>query len=647
MKDVDRRSFLGGIATAAAAAGTVGAGTADAAPAAPVSPEKLAPPPAVLAQAETGTPSLTFTVDRWHVANPGSDHMVDVVRQLGYDYITCTPGSTFRGFQESLNNYGGNTKPELLSSTHEEISAAMAHGYYKIAGKPMGCIVHNTVGLQHASMAIYNAFVDRVPMMIFVGNLADAATRRPGVEWLHTATDVAAIVRGYVKYDTQPASLQAFGEETFKAHAMSLTPLRGPVMVVMDGDLQENPITEKVLPMPAFTPVRPPIGDPSALAQVAKALVGAQSPLIVADRMANTPAGMERLVALAETLQIPVVDQMSRLNFPSNHHLNQSFDYSLIRGADVILALEPSDLFGIVGDVADLAVRSTTMRIRPGAVVFSISALYGAPQGNWQDQERYYQPTLAIDGDAEATLPYLVEAVNNALTSARRAQNAQREAHFRDAYAKRVQANLEQATLAWDASPISVPRMMIEVWNQLKGDPNAWTYVSGMFSQGSWPHRLGGINDQSQWIGDASGAYGIGYQLPAATGAAVAVRDKGRFAVNIQADGDAMMQPGSLWTQAHHKLPILTVMHNNRAWHQEVMHLERMAARRERDPVKARIGTLIDNPAIDFAKVAQGLGVYAEGSIVEPSQLAPALARALKVVKSGHPALVDVVCQGR
>jgi thiamine pyrophosphate-dependent acetolactate synthase large subunit-like protein len=643
----DRRSFLSGIATAAAAAGAAATTPAEAAPAPAAPPAKLAPPSAVLAQAETGTPGATFTVDRWHVANPGSDYMVDIVKQLGYDYITCTPGSTFRGFQESITNYGGNAKPELLSSTHEEISAAMAHGYYKIAGKPMACIVHNTVGLQHASMAVYNAFADRVPMMIFTGNIADQATRRPGVEWYHTATDVATIVRGYIKYDTQPGSLRAWGEETYKAHAMSLTPVMGPVLVTIDGDLQEDPMGEHVPPLPKFSPVRASVADPAALAQVASALVKAQAPLIVADRMANSAAGIERLVALAETLQIPVIDQFSRLNFPSNHHLNQSFDYSLIRQADAILTLEPSDLFGIVEDVADLAVRTTSMRIKPGTVVMSISSVYNAGQGNFQDQGRFFEPTMAIAGDAEASLPYLIDAVNRAMTSERRAQNAQREAHFRDAYAKRVQANLEQAALAWDATPISTPRLMIEVWNLLKDDPTAWTYVSGMFAQGSWPHRLGGINDRRQWIGDASGAYGIGYNLPAATGAALAVRDQGRFAVNIQPDGDALMQPGSLWTQSHHKIPMLTVMHNNRAWHQEVMHLERMAARRDRDPVKARIGTLIDDPAIDYAKVAQGFGVYAEGPITQPGQLGPALTRALKVVKSGRPALVDVVCQGR
>ena len=648
MKDsrVDRRSFLAGVATAgAAAAGTAGA--AEAAPVTPPAPGKLAPPSAVLAQAETANPTTTITFDRWHVTNPGSDKMVDLIKQLDYKYITCTPGSTFRGIQESITNYGGNKNPELLSSTHEEISGAMAHGYAKAAGRPMAIIVHSTVGLQHVSMAVYNAFCDRVPMMILVGNIADEATRRPGVEWFHTATDVATIVRGYVKYDTQPASMQAWGEELFKAHSMSLTPQRGPVLVVIDGDLQEDSLSEKLIPMPKFAPVRLPVADPGALAEVAKYLVNAKSPVIVADRVSNTPAGMQQLLALAESLQIPVVDKQTRFNFPTNHHLNQTWDATLVRQADVILALEPTDLFSLVGTVPDLPHRETRMFVKPGTVVISMSSVYLAGQGNWQDQQRFYEPTMAIAGDAEASLPYLNDAVSRAITSERRAQNTQREAHYRQAFATRRQADLAEASLGWDTSPITTPRMMLASWEVMKSDPSAWTVVSSMNDMGNWLSRFGFLTDYRHWIGGSSGASGVGYGLPAATGAAVGVRDNGRFAVNFQGDGDLMMQPGSLWTQAHHKLPILTVMHNNRAWFQETMHLQRMAARRSREPENARLGTLLVEPAIDYAKVAEGFGVYAEGPITQPSQLAPALARAIKVVKSGRPALVDVVSQGR
>jgi thiamine pyrophosphate-dependent acetolactate synthase large subunit-like protein len=641
---VDRRGFLAGIATAgagAAAATGITPAPAVAAPPPVGPPQKMALPSPRLVAAETGDVSA---IDRWHVHNAGSDYMVDVLKHVGFDYVTCMPGSTFRGIQESITNYGGNSKPELLSCVHEEISAAMAHGYSKIAGKPMAILVHNTVGLQHASMAIYNAYADRVPMMVLVGNIADGATRRPGVEWFHTATDVAAIVRGYVKYDSSPASLQSFGEEVMKGHSMSLTPPNEPVVVMVDADLAEMPVGEKPLALPKFVPVRPPVADPAVLADVAKLLVNAQTPVIVADRVGRTTAGMDNLVKLAETLQIPVVDLGNRMNFPWNHHLYAAFDRQLITQADVILGLELTDLFSIVADVPDFPVRQTIMKIKPTTTVISINSMYMQGAGNYQDQQRFYEPTMAIAGDVEASLPYLIDAVNRAITSERRAQNGTRQSRFSDAFTARRTATIAQAGYGWDASPIALARMYAEVHGAVKNDD--FTIVSSTGQQGSWPQRLWDLDKHYHYCG-GSGASGVGQGLPAAVGAAIASRDQGRYSINFQGDGDALVAPGSLWTAAHHKVPLLTMMHNNRAWHQETMHLQRMANRRERQPEHAKVGTMIDNPNIDFAKLAQSFGVYAEGPITNPDQLGPAIARALKVVKNGMPALIDVVSQPR
>jgi acetolactate synthase-1/2/3 large subunit len=641
---VDRRGFLAGIATAGAGAAAAGVSPAPAAADTPPvgPPPKVAPPTGRLLAAETE--NIASQIDRWHVKNAGSDYMVDVIKHVGFDYITCMPGSTFRGLQESITNYGGNAKPELLSCTHEEISSAMAFGYAQMSGKPMAIIVHNTVGLQHASMGIYNAYAARLPMLILVGNIADGATRRPGVEWFHTATDVAAIVRGYVKYDSQPASLQSFGEEVMKATSMAMTPPYEPTLVIVDADLAEMPMEGKPLPLPKYTPVRAPIADPAVLADVAKLLVNAQNPVIIADRAARTAAGMAGLVQLAELLQIPVMDLGNRMNFPTNHHLNGSFDRTLVGQADVILGLELTDLFSIVGDVPDLPIRATTMRVKPTATVISINSMYMQGQGNYQDQQRFYNPTMPIAGDAEASLPYLIEAVNRAMTSERRAQNPTRASRFSDAFIKRRQSDLAAAAIGWDASPISVARMCAEVHAKVQGDD--FSIVSGTFYQGGAPNRLWDL-DKYYHISADGGAYGVGSGLPSAVGAALAARDAGRYSVNFQGDGDFMVAPGSLWTAAHHKIPLLTIMHNNRAWHQETMHLQRIANRRDRQPEHAKVGTLIGDPNIDYAKTAESMGVHGEGPITQPDQLGPAIARALKVVKSGMPALVDVVAQPR
>jgi acetolactate synthase-1/2/3 large subunit len=648
---VDRRAFLAGIA--AGGAGAAAAGVTPAVAAAEGAPQSAAslpsvanasaslPGPRLVAQ-ETGNPAVE--IDRWHVHNAGSDYMVDCLKHVGFDYITCMPGSTFRGLQESITNYGGNSKPELYSCTHEEISAAMAHGYAKMAHKPMAIIVHNTVGLQHASMGIYNAYADRVPMLILVGNIADGATRRPGVEWYHTATDVAAIVRGYIKYDAQPLSLQSFGEEVMKATSLALTPVQEPTLLTVDADLAELPNDEKLLPLEKFVPVRAPVADPAALADVAKLLVGAQTPVIVADRVARTPAGMALLVQLAETLQIPVVDIGNRMNFPTNHHLYAAFDRGSVAQADVILGLEVGDFFSVVGDVPDFPVRQSVLKIKPTTTTVHLSSMYLQGQGNYQDQQRFYNPTLPIAGDAEASLPYLIDAINRAVTSERKAQNTARAARFADAWTKRRQNDIATAGYGWDASPIALPRLYAELHNLVKND--AFSIVGPTSQMGSWPQRLWDL-DQPWHLNGGSGASGVGYQHPAAVGAAIAVRDQGRYAINVNGDGDFMVQPGALWTAAHHKIPLLTIVHNNRAWHQEAMHLQRIANRRERQPEHATLGTLINNPNIDYAKLAESFGVYGEGPISNPDQLGPALARALKVVKSGLPALVDVVSQPR
>jgi thiamine pyrophosphate-dependent acetolactate synthase large subunit-like protein len=284
------------------------------------------------------------------------------------------------------------------------------------------------------------------------------------------------------------------------------------------------------------------------------------------------------------------------------------------------------------------------MRIKPTTTTIHINSMYLQGEGNYQDQQRFYNPTMPIAGDAEASLPYLIEAINRAVSSERKAQNTARASHFADSWAKHRQGAIAVAGFAWDASPISVPRMFAEVHNLVKGD--AFSIVSTTGQQGSWPQRLWDL-DQPYHYNGGSGAYGVGYGMPAAVGAALAARDQGRYAINFQPDGDMMVQPGSLWTAAHHKIPLLTVMHNNRAWHQEAMHLQRIANRRERQPEHATLGTLINNPNIDFAKMAESFGVHGEGPISDPNQLGPAIARALKVVKSGLPALVDVVCQPR
>jgi len=568
--------------------------------------------------------------------------MVDVLKSVGFDYICANPGSSFRGLHESVINYGGNQRPELITCCHEESSVAMGHGYAKVEGKPLGVFAHGTVGLQHAAMAIYNAWCDRVPVYVMLGNQLDATMRRPGAEWAHSVQDAAAMVRDYTKWDDTPMSLPHFAESAVRAYKIAMTPPMAPVVLVVNAELQEQALAaDGKLMIPKLSIPAPPQGEAAAVAEVARLLVNAEHPVIVADRVARTPAGLAALVELAETLQAAVIDQGGRMNFPTRHPLNQS-QARAIADADVILGLEVSDFWGAVNSYRDQLSRSSHSLLKPGAKLVSITSGDLYVRANYQDFQRYLPVDLALAADAEATLPALTDAVRRALTADRKRALEARGAKLTEAGAAALDRARLDASYAWDASPVSTARLSAELWAQIKNED--WALVNG--TGGGWARRLWSFDKPYQWIGGAGGA-GVGYGMPAAVGAALAHKKHGRFAVNIQTDGDLMYAPGVLWTAAHHRIPLLTVMHNNRAYHQELMHVQKMCNRHSRGIDRGRIGSELVDPPIDYAKVAQGLGVHAEGPITDPKDLGSALARAVTVVKRGEPALVDVVCQPR
>jgi acetolactate synthase-1/2/3 large subunit len=623
---IDRRSFLkGAAASAAAVIGTQLAAT------------NTAQSAGAAAEVKEAEQSGDKVINR-----PGSDFMVDVIKATGIEYIASNPGSSFRSLQESIVNYGGNKKPEFLTCMHEESSVAMAHGYAKAAGKPMGILAHGTVGLQHATMAVYNAWCDRVPIMMFAGNILDADKRRPGVEWYHCVQDPAAIHRDFTKWDDQPVSLQHFAESVMRAYKIATTPPMGPVLITADGDLAEGPIhDEKKLRIPKLTISIPSQGDSGAVSEAAKMLVAAERPLILADRMARSQEGMKRLVELAEMLNAPVVDIGGRMNFPTTHYLCRGEDRrALIMGADVVLLLEVADPWGQFNTISDP--HHEYRRVAKADIkTIHISLGDTLTKSNYQDMQRFMPVDLPISGDAQATLPALTEAVKREAGIARRSALADRAGKLRTDYARMKERARAAAGEGWDAKPVSTARLSAHLWNTIKNEQWCVAASSVQWNRNLWP-----AIEYCNFLGGSGGA-GVGYSAPAAVGAALANRDKGIVTVSIEGDGDLMYAPGVLWTAAHHKIPILMVMHNNRAYHQEVMHLQKMAGLHNRRMDQAAIGTTIENPNIDFAKLAQSMGVWSQGPVTDPGAIGPALAKALAVVKRGEPALVDVVCQGR
>ncbi len=634
-----RRRFLKSAAATSMAALVVGEVRAMPAP-------KLArgAPPRMSRVAEIGDGSEAevLTTDR-----PGSDFMLDVIQSLGIEYVAANPGSSFRGLHESVINYAGNHSPELITCCHEESAVAIAHGYAKIAGKPMAVFAHSTVGLQHAAMGIFNAYCDRVPVYIVLGNTLDETMRRPGVEWDHSVQDAAAMVRDYTKWDDLPISLTHFAESAVRAYKIAMTPPMMPILLVADSDLQERPVpANAALRIPKLTLAAPPQGDSAAVAEAARLLVAAENPVIIADRSARTASGVALLIELAEALQAPVIDQASRMNFPTMHPFNHSArGRELISGADVILGLEVTDFWGAVHSYRDQLERSSQSIIDEKTKLISITANDLYVKGNYQDFQRYPELNLAIAADAEATLPSLIDAVRRALNSDRKRTLEDRGRRLAETHGELLQEVRSDAAYAWDASPISTARLSAELWAQIRNKD--WSLVSDVApGMSNWPLRLWAFEKHYQFIGGAGG-YGVGYGAPAAVGAALANRQHGRLSVNIQCDGDLMYAPGVLWTAAHHRIPVLSIMHNNRAYHQEVMHVQRMGNRHNRGVDRAHLGTTIDQPNIDFAKLAQSMGLHAEGPVSDPKDLGPAIGRAITAVERGEPALVDVITQPR
>jgi thiamine pyrophosphate-dependent acetolactate synthase large subunit-like protein len=645
-----RRGFLSGVlASGAAAASTAASLVANPAQAAePAKPSAL-PPSAKGALAETGVPP-----DLGHGAGmPGSDFMVDVIKSLDIKYLPSNCASSFRALHESLIDYGGNTKPEFLTCMHEESAVAMGHGYFKACGKPLLTLCHGTVGLQHASMAIYNAWCDRVPVIVVGGNDLDAAYRPPGVPTFHAAQDINAMVRDYTKWDDTPVSLQHFSQSFVRAYKIAMTPPYGPVAISLDAALQMAPVHlhEGKMPyIPKYIPTSPPQGDSGAVKEAAKLLVNATNPVIVADRAARTPEGVGLLVQLAELLQAKVIDQGNRMNFPKTHYL--SAPATAIANADVIIGLELSDFWATVNAYTDNNSNdghgTNASRIKPQTKLISINSVDLNTKSNYQDFQRFQVVDVQMAADAQTTLPSLIEAVRAALPNDKKDVIAKRGELQRKSYEEDKVRTRTAAALGWNESPISTARLVMETYAAVKNED--WALVASEGNVSNWPTRLWPMEKHHQWLG-RSGGYGVGYGAPASVGAALANRDLGRFSVSIQSDGDLMFAPGVLWTAAKHKIPLLSVMHNNRGYHQEVMHIQRLANFRNRkvnlEGDMGPVGTSIENPDIQYHELAKSMGWWAKGPIKDPAQLASALKEAVAVVKSGHPALLNVWTQPR
>ena len=628
---VDRRRFIQGAAGGAAGVAVGATATAaDAARSTAATGNALAPTPQQLARdagsVEPGLPARA-------VKRPGSDLMVQVLRDLGIEFVASNPGSSFEGLQESLVNYGQppNVRPEFITALHEETAVDMANGYGKAEGRPMCALLHGTIGLQHASMANYQAYYAGTPLLLIAG-------RDDGFIQAHTANDMAALVRPFTKWDAQPKTLAESLVAIQEAYRQAITPPTAPTLVILDIELQKQEAGDLAVPR-----YRPPVIagiDAGAARELAASLLAADNPRIEVGQL-RTPEGVRLAVELAELLGASASTHATAgpMSFPQRHPLcGPGAD----RKVDFRLGLEtgPADVALVGPRVASLHTIRDTTKIGFGGLRGSSAADSAAAT------EGSIRRTVAMD--AEASLPLLIAEVRRGMTAAQRrlaADRTQRHgAANQAAYVAALRKALESKRKGWDASPVSTARIYAELWPLLADED--WCLASPSNFSGGHHRELWAHDRPYSYLG-TQGAGGMGYGAGACGGAALAARDRGRIVINVQTDGDLNYAPGMLWSAVHHKLPLLTVMHNNRAWHQEMMFLEYMAGVRGRGTDRAHIGTTLRDPFIDYSKMAAAYGMAAEGPISDPRLLAPALARGLASAKRGEPYLIDVLTQPR
>ena len=566
------------------------------------------------------------------ITHPGSDAMVQTIKDLGIEFVAANPGSSFEGLQESLINYGNppNQTPEFITALHEESSVAMAHGYAKATGKPMIALLHGTLGLQHASMAMYNAFHDRAPIFMIVGNDPDFIPA-------HTARDMAGMVRSFTKWDAQPKTLDDVLIAIHRGYNEAITPPMAPTLLVIDTDLQKN--NAPGAKGPAYKPPQFVTVDTTRVREIAKGLVDARNPRIAVGRL-RTPDGVKLAVELAELVGACTSTAATNgpMSFPQRHRLcgpgaDTSYDYVLgldAPGAQVSIATVTLASIKPQRDPADIGFGGLDGRNR-----------FEARNGN-------ANRGVVIEADAEASLPLIIEEAKRLQTSATKAMAQERAAkHAVANHEARVQAisrAVEVARAGWNGTPISTARLYAELWPLIKNED--WCLSSPSGFSGGHNAQLWDHDKPYSYLGGQGGG-GMGYGAPASTGAALAARGRNRIVVNIQCDGDLNYAPGVLWTAVHHKLPMLTVMHNNRAWHQEFMFVEYMAGVRGRGGDRSWIGSTLRDPDIDYVKMAGGYGMAGEGPISDPAKLSASLKRGVDAVKRGEPYMIDVITQPR
>jgi thiamine pyrophosphate-dependent acetolactate synthase large subunit-like protein len=550
----------------------------------------------------------------------GSDVVAETLRALEIPFIALNPGASYRGFHDSLVNHLGNVQPQMLLCLHEEHAVAIAHGYAKVTGKPMAAALHSNVGLMHGTMAIFNAWCDRMPVLVLgATGPVDAPKRRPWIDWIHTARDQGALIRPYTKWDDQPASPEAAREALLRACWLTQTAPMGPVYVNLDAGMQEAPLTDPLPPLDAtrFLPAVPSAVSVEQVAQAVEMLRRAERPVILMGRGSRDEQTWANRVALAEALRARVVtDLKCGAVFPTDHPLHAGAPATFpveeaaeaIKAADVVLSLDWVDLAG--------SLKAACGTVSPAAKVINVTMDHQLHNGWSMDHQALPPADVFIAAGADTVVAALLAQLP----------------HNDGGYTQRSQPVAPPV----EPGPIRVPRMIHELRAAVGKRPASLLHVSLSWNAALWPfqHPL-------DYIGSDGGG-GIGGGPGIAVGAALALRGSGRLPVAVCGDGDFLMGATSLWTAVHYNIPLLIVVANNRSFFNDELHQERVARMRNR-PVENRwIGQRIADPEIDLAQLARAQGALGFGPVVDDAELASTFRSAVEAVEGGAVAVVDV-----
>ncbi|NVO17539.1 MAG: thiamine pyrophosphate-binding protein [Rhodoplanes sp.] len=553
----------------------------------------------------------------------GSDVVADMLRSLDIPWIALNPGASYRGLHDSLVNHLGNAAPQMLLCLHEESAVAIAHGYAKVTGRAMAVAVHSNVGLMHATMGLFNAWCDRMPMLVLgATGPVDAAKRRPWIDWIHTARDQGALVRHYTKWDDQPASPTAARESLLRAWWLANSAPQAPTYVVLDVELQEAELPAPLPPIDAARFMPPLVAGPPAdlVARAAALLLRAERPLILAGRVSRDLDAWTRRIALAEALQARVATNLkAAAAFPTDHPLHPwpaaTFPgealTTAMREADVILSLDWIDLAGTL----------KALGAPPAAKIVQVSLDHQLHNGWSMDHQGLPPVDLFIAADPDATVAALLAALDDGR---------------QPAPAMTDPTPVDAAPAVQPEGPIAVEHLARSLRAALGDRPAALAHTTISWQGQWWPFR-----HPLDFLGsDGGGGLGAGPGL--AVGAALALAGSDRMTVAVCGDGDFLMGVTAIWTAVHYRLPLLIVIANNRSFYNDEVHQERVARMRGRPVENKWIGQRMDDPDIDLAAMARAQGAQGFGPVTRGDALAATLATAVAAVEAGAVAVVDV-----